>query len=233
MKLSTILFATLIFSLPLTATARRSAAKAPIAAPLCTVAPAPTIPAADLNETPAAGDDEEEELTFLQRAALNARDLSPFAVHPVYTAADVAASPLATKLVDYAARFLGTRYRLGASGPSAFDCSGFMGWVYSHFGMNLERTSRSQYTQGRDVDTDELMPGDLLFFSSRSSGKGQVGHVAMVVSVDREEGTCEFIHASTRRGVTYQSFPDNGYYSRHFIGARRMLGTEVSAHARL
>lgn len=108
-----------------------------------------------------------------------------------------------------------------------------MGWIYRRFGMTLERTSRSQYTQGRDVSLDQLMPGDLLFFSSRSSGKGNVGHVAMVVSVDRAEGTCEFIHASTRRGVTYQSFPDNGYYSRHFIGARRMLGTEVSASASL
>lgn len=232
MKLTTILFATLLtFSLPFTAEAKRSSRKAPQRA--AAKAKPAAKPAVTVNETPAAGDDEEEALTFLQRAALNARDMSPFALHPTYSAADMAQSPLATKLVDYAARFLGTRYRLGASGPSAFDCSGFMGWVYSHFGMTLERSSRSQYTQGRTVALDELMPGDLLFFSSRSSGKGNVGHVAMVVSVDPTDGSCEFIHASTRRGVTYQSFPDNGYYSRHFIGARRMLGTEVSASARL
>lgn len=95
--------------------------------------------------------------------------------------------------------------------------------------MNLERTSRSQYTQGKRVEIDELQPGDLLFFSSRSSGRRNVGHVAMVVSVDKNNGTCEFIHASTRKGVTYQSFPDNAYYSRHFLGARRMLDASVSA----
>ena len=168
-------------------------------------------------------------MTFMEKAMDSARDFSPFSLKPLIDPSQFIGNALAGKMVDYAAKFLGTRYRLGATGPHAFDCSGFTGWIYRKFGMNLERTSRSQYTQGKRVDIDELQPGDLLFFSSRSSGRRNVGHVAMVVSVDKANGTCEFIHASTRKGVTYQSFPDNAYYSRHFLGARRMLGTSVSA----
>lgn len=173
--------------------------------------------------------DEEEQMTFIEKAMDSARDFSPFSLKPLIDPSQFIGNVLAGKMVDYASKFLGTRYRLGATGPNAFDCSGFTGWIYRKFGMNLERTSRSQYTQGKRVEVDELQPGDLLFFSSRSSGHRNVGHVAMVVSVDKANGTCEFIHASTRKGVTYQSFPDNAYYSRHFLGARRMLGTSVSA----
>lgn len=149
-------------------------------------------------------------------------------------AGDYAASSgdqLAGKMVDYARRFLGTRYRLGASGPKAFDCSGFTSYVYKNFGITLNRSSRSQFLQGERVAVNQLQPGDLLFFSSRSAGRGNVGHVAMVVSVDRETGTCQFIHASTKKGVTYQVFPDGGYYQRHYLGARRILGTALDSTA--
>lgn len=137
----------------------------------------------------------------------------------------------ASKMVDYARRFLGTRYVLGAMGPSAFDCSGFVGYVFRNFGISLNRTSREQYLQGERVSLNNLRPGDLLFFSCHSSGRGNVGHVAMVVSVDKAAGTCKFIHASVKKGVTYQTFPDNGYYSRNFIGAKRILGTSLDKNS--
>ena len=154
---------------------------------------------------------------------------SPFA--DMYTKAKTAApvdfttSPTASRMINYAARFLGTRYSLGAAGPKAFDCSGFTSYVFKNFGISLSRSSRDQFLQGEKVSANNLRPGDLLFFSSRSSGRGNVGHVAIVASVDHATGTCQFIHASTKKGVTYQKFPDNGYYSRNFIGARRILGT--------
>lgn len=163
---------------------------------------------------------------FIQRSYDAARLHSPFAtVEPVATSS--ANVNLANKMVDYAAKFLGTRYILGATGPRAFDCSGFTSYVFRNFGITLNRTSRMQYLQGERVNISQLQPGDLLFFSCRSSGPGNVGHVAMVASVDRENNTCTFIHASVKRGVTYQKFPDGGYFSRHFIGAKRILGTSV------
>ena len=166
-------------------------------------------------------------VTFADEAMAEARANANFAMT---MAAEEAASdsPLAMAMVDYASKFIGTRYRSGASGPSAFDCSGFTSYVYKNFGITLSRSSRTQYLEGEKVSINNVKPGDLLFFSSRGSGRGRVGHVAMVVSVDNEAGTCRFIHASTKRDVVYQNFPDGGYYQRNFIGARRIIGTDAA-----
>ena len=166
-------------------------------------------------------------VTFADEAMAEARANANFAMT---MAAEEAASdsPLAMAMVDYASKFIGTLYRSGASGPSAFDCSGFTSYVYKNFGITLSRSSRTQYLEGEKVSINNVKPGDLLFFSSRGSGRGRVGHVAMVVSVDNEAGTCRFIHASTKRGVVYQNFPDGGYYQRNFIGARRIIGTDAA-----
>ncbi|MCF0218989.1 MAG: C40 family peptidase [Muribaculaceae bacterium] len=164
------------------------------------------------------------ERSFADSAFENARLNSPFASFNAQEEETSEASPLASKILDYATKYLGTRYRSGAAGPKAFDCSGFTSYVFRNAGgIELQRSSRDQYTQGEKVSVSSLRPGDLLFFSSRSSGKGRVGHVAIVASVDPENNTCRFIHASTKHGVTYNNFPDNGYYSRNFIGAKRVI----------
>lgn len=168
--------------------------------------------------------DTSEEL--IKRAYESARENSPFAAIESAEESD-SSDKLISEMKEFAAKFIGTRYRLGASGPTHFDCSGFVGYVFRNFGFNLSRDSRSQYMQGERVEKNDIQPGDLLFFSSRSSGKGRVGHVAMVVDVN-EDGSCRFIHASSsKHGVVYQNFPDNGYYSQHYIGAKRIIGTSI------
>lgn len=129
----------------------------------------------------------------------------------------------AERLASNAAKYLGTRYRYGSTGPKTFDCSGFIGHVFKQEGIELPRTSGMQYREGEKVGRDEIRPGDLMFFSSPRSGRGKVGHVAMVVEVNENDNSLTFIHASSSKGVSYQKFPDGGYYSRHYIGAKRVL----------
>lgn len=117
------------------------------------------------------------------------------------------------------AKHLGKRYVHGAKGPNQFDCSGFTSYVYKQFGYNISPGSRMQYTQGVPVARNDLRKGDLVFFTSRSSGKN-VGHVGIVVSADNEKGTFRFIHASIR-GVRYNDF--EGYYVPRYVGARRII----------
>lgn len=163
--------------------------------------------------------------TFVEDAYRQARLNSPFAMFDAEMAnvPVVKESPLAGKILKYASKFLGTRYRIGASGPKAFDCSGFTSYVFRHAGIELDRSSRQQFLQGEKVNVKDMRPGDLIFFSSAGSGRGRVGHVGIVDSVDPETNTLRFIHASTKRGVVYQKFPDNGYYSRNFVGAKRVI----------
>ena len=130
-------------------------------------------------------------------------------------------------LKNFAAKFIGRRYVWGSTGPKTFDCSGFTSYIFRNAGVTLNRTSRMQYTQGEPVkNTSDLRPGDLMFFSSPRSGKGRVGHVAMVVEVDDNGTSLTFIHAASSKGVSYQRFPDGGYYSRNYIGAKRILQPE-------
>lgn len=124
-------------------------------------------------------------------------------------------------IVDYAKTFLGTRYRSGSKGPSAFDCSGFTSYVFKNFDMALGASSRAQATQGEPVALSDARPGDLVFFSGRRAGS-TVGHVGIVVSV-AEDGTVKFIHAATSQGVRIDKYPDGGYYSRRFHSIRRVI----------
>ena len=116
---------------------------------------------------------------------------------------------------------MGKRYVWASKGPNTFDCSGFTGYVYKQFGYNIGGSSRGQYTLGKGVNKNQLRPGDLVFFTSRSSGSA-VGHVGMVISADNENGTFQFIHASVKKGITISSSTE-AYYNRRYVGARRII----------
>ena len=75
-----------------------------------------------------------------------------------------ASSASGNAIVSYAYNFIGTPYVYGATGPDAFDCSGFTSYVYANAaGINITRTTYSQMGVGTPVSYDELQPGDLVF----------------------------------------------------------------------
>lgn len=84
----------------------------------------------------------------------------------------------ANAVVAYASNFLGTPYVYGGSTPDpGFDCSGFVKYVYAHFGVNLPRTTDSQIYAGYEVSRADIQPGDLILFGT----KGDPRHVGMYV----------------------------------------------------
>ena len=127
------------------------------------------------------------------------------------------------ELLDYASTFKGTRYRSGSSSPKGFDCSGFTSFVFKKFGYDLNRSSRSQVSNGTPVAKNELKPGDLVFFNGRAVGK-RVGHVGIVTNV-KENGKFEFIHSSNGKGVVVSS-SEEPYYKRRYVGANRIIENE-------
>ena len=119
---------------------------------------------------------------------------------------------LAYDVCDLAVSFLGTPYRWGGTTPTAFDCSGFVRYVYGKLGIKLPRTARQQIKVGQKVSGALLRAGDLVFFDMM---KGYVSHVGMYL------GNGLFIHASTpRTGVRIDSLLERKY-SRRLVGARR------------
>lgn len=128
-------------------------------------------------------------------------------------------SKLINDILAEAHKHMGKPYRHGMKGPNAFDCSGFTSYVYKQFGFSISPGSRIQYTQGTPVDRKHLRKGDLVFFTSRSSGNN-VGHVGMVIEANNETGEFKFIHASIR-GVRINEC--EGYYQNRYVGARRII----------
>ena len=128
-------------------------------------------------------------------------------------------SAMIDDLLKEAHTHIGKRYVHGSKGPKAFDCSGFSSYVYKQFGYKISPASRMQYTVGVPVGLNELRKGDLVFFTSRSSGRN-VGHVGIVVSADNESGKFKFIHASVK-GVRINE--NEGYYKSRYVGARRII----------
>ena len=130
-------------------------------------------------------------------------------------------NPAGESIVRTALQYIGARYRSGHSGPNAFDCSGFTSYVYKKENISINRSSRSQFTQGTPILTvGELKKGDLVFFGGSGSTR-TIGHVGIVTDVDPEGKTFNFVHAS-RTGVKVDS-SSSAYYSRRYIGARRIV----------
>ena len=125
---------------------------------------------------------------------------------------------LEAQIVAYAESFLGVPYVYGGNGPKVFDCSGFTKYVYAHFGYELNRTARTQRSNGIVVDTwSELRPGDILFFHTQSGYS--VSHVGIYI------GNGQFIHASSGEGKVTISELFTGYFSRSdvYVTARRII----------
>lgn len=124
-----------------------------------------------------------------------------------------AAGSIGEQIVALAEQFLGTPYVWAGSSPSGFDCSGFVSYVFKNFGYTVNRTAASMYTNGVAVDKSELQIGDAVFFASSSES---IGHVGIYI------GDGEFIHSSSGCGYVTISGLDESYYSRMYVGARRI-----------
>lgn len=120
------------------------------------------------------------------------------------------------KLIMEIIKYLDTPYKFGGSTLNGIDCSAFTQSVYQDaLNVNLNRTARDQFTQGKIVESrDELQFGDLVFFNTRR--RVRPGHVGIYI------GDGLFAHASTKGGVMISSL-DEDYYSRRYMGARRVV----------
>lgn len=118
------------------------------------------------------------------------------------------ASGPARLALNFAYAQLGKPYRYGAEGPNSYDCSGLTMKAWAAAGVNVTRTTNSQYAATKRVAKSNLQPGDLVFFSG-------LGHMGMYV------GGGKMIHAPrTGKNVEIVSIT-SGYYLNNYYGAGR------------
>lgn len=119
---------------------------------------------------------------------------------------DVPATGRAKIAIKYALAQVGDRYVYGATGPSAFDCSGLTMMAYAQAGIGLPHSSSAQRGYGRSVAASDLKPGDLVFYYS------PISHVGIYL------GNGMIVHAANpRAGVRVSPL-----YSMPYVGAVRL-----------
>lgn len=118
-------------------------------------------------------------------------------------------------VVNIAYSLLGSAYAYGGMGPTAFDCSGFVQYLYKKVGISISRSSSTQMYDGVAVNYDDILPGDILNWGYSD---GTSTHSALYV------GNGKMIHAANpSMGVILSDVSFwNSTSGTEIIGVRRI-----------
>lgn len=122
-------------------------------------------------------------------------------------------------IVNNAKSYIGTRYRSGGTTKKGMDCSGLVYTAFTNNGVSLYRTSFDMSKQGKQISTNKVQKGDLLFFKTSKSGRS-INHVGVVSKV--KSGTVYFIHSTNSKGVI-ESALTTKYWAKSYKFAKRVL----------
>lgn len=129
------------------------------------------------------------------------------------------------RILEAASRFRGVPYMYGAESPAAFDCSGFVRYVYRQAaGIELPRSSRGIFAAGIPVDPRKARPGDVLVYDTVG---GYPSHVAIYLG---EGSVIHAVSQGPRTGVIVSPASDS-YFPPRLIAARSFLNSPGSAGA--
>ena len=126
-------------------------------------------------------------------------------------------------VVAFAESLMGTPYKYASTDPAVgFDCSGFITYVFNHFGIKVPRSSIDFTNVGKEVAVPEAKRGDIILFTGTDSTERFVGHMGIVVS--NTNGELQFIHSSSGKVYGVTVTPLNEYYKGRFVKVVRIFG---------
>ena len=80
------------------------------------------------------------------------------------------------RVLSWASHQRGKPYHYGSAGPSRFDCSGLVLYVFKHaINKSLSHNAESQYRATQHISRSSLRPGDLVFEVDSSGYAFHVG----------------------------------------------------------
>ena len=131
-------------------------------------------------------------------------------------------SAIPDSLVAFGKSLVGTPYLYASSDPAnGFDCSGFITYVFNHFGIAVPRSSVDFTDMGIEIPTDFASPGDLILFTGTDSTIRIVGHMGIVES--NERGNLLFLHSTSGKAYGVVISPLKGYYEARFVKVIRVF----------
>jgi cell wall-associated NlpC family hydrolase len=124
-------------------------------------------------------------------------------------------------VVSFAKTLIGTPYVYGSTNPKVgFDCSGFITYVFNHFGIGVPRSSIDFTDVGKEVNVEAAKSGDLILFTGTNPQERFVGHMGIVVS---NTDTLEFVHSTSGKAMSVTITPLSKYYMTRFVKVIRIF----------
>ena len=121
------------------------------------------------------------------------------------------------EIIKTARQYLGVPHCMGGTTMKCIDCSGLLLAVFARHDIHLPHNSEEQARYGKIITgKDELKKGDLVFFIRSYKTHHFITHSGIYI------GNNEFIHTSSKSGVTITSLNDP-WWNEKFIFATRVF----------
>ena len=125
-------------------------------------------------------------------------------------------------VISYAQSLKGIPYKYGSIDPTqGFDCSGFITYVFNHFGINVPRSSVDFTFAGHEVDLKDAQAGDLILFTGTDTTNRAVGHMGIILSSPGD--AVKFIHSTSGKNYGITETPFNAYYKARYVKTIRVF----------
>lgn len=136
----------------------------------------------------------------------------------VATSVTSAVIDVTQNVVVNALGLIGVAYRYGGNtAEQGLDCSGFVKLVFQQsMGLVLPRRADEMSKLGSSVASEDLQPGDLVFYNTLRRANSHVGIYI---------GDGKFVHAPSSGGKVRVESMSTAYWNKRFDGAKRVTDT--------
>lgn len=124
-------------------------------------------------------------------------------------------NPSFRELYRAASMHIDLGYLWGGMSSYGYDCSGFVYHMYRHVGFTLPRDAHEQYLATKAIDKQDLIPGDLVYFSN-AKDIDKISHIGIYI------GSGFMIHSPNTPNAIEERTIESGLYSDIYVGASRV-----------
>lgn len=122
-------------------------------------------------------------------------------------------------IVQEAERWIGTPYKYAGYDRNGTDCSGMVLTIYDEvLSIKIPRNSAKQAEFCKKISSEDVRPGDLVFFAT-GKDPDRISHVGIMLNDN------DFVHSSTSKGVVISQV-ETPYYQRTFKMFGRVPGIQ-------
>lgn len=126
------------------------------------------------------------------------------------------------EVMKFAETLKGVPYVYGSINPNVgFDCSGFITYVFNHFGITVPRSSIDFTNVGKPIPVEQSKRGDIILFTGTNPAERFVGHMGLIVSNGPD--SLRFIHSTSGKAMGVTTTALGKYYQSRFVKTIRIF----------